>query len=112
MACRSPSTGCSEQVAQFDLYRRRGEPGYLLNVQHDVVDHLPTRLVIPVLPASDAPRAFRGINLQIEIGGVAHTVFPHYVAAFPRVELGRPVGNLASQRDALLQAFDLLLTGF
>jgi hypothetical protein len=30
----------------------------------------------------------------------------------PKRELGRPVGNLAAERDAITRALDLLFTGF
>ena len=36
----------------------------------------------------------------------------HFLAAVPRRELGKPVGNLLSDYDAIVRALDILLTGF
>jgi hypothetical protein len=37
---------------------------------------------------------------------------PQYLAAVPRRELGRTVGNLLDQADDITRALDILLTGF
>ena len=97
-------------MAQFDLHR--AATGYLLDVQHDLHDHLSTRVVVPLLPAATAPKPSRGLNPAIEVEGEPHLLFPQYLAAVHRRELGRPAGNLATHRDDITRALDLLLTGF
>jgi toxin CcdB len=99
-------------VARFDLHRARGAQGYLLNVQHDLHDRLSTRVVVPVLPQDDGPLPSSGLNPRIEIGGVPHHLFPQYMAAVPKRDLGRVVGNLEAERDAITKALDVLLMGF
>lgn len=99
-------------MPRFDLHRRRGEAGYLLNVQHDLYDHLPTRVVVPVLPRGAWLPTLGELTPQIEIDGEPHILFPQYMAAVPKRELGRPVANLEAHRDAVTKALDLLLTGF
>ena len=97
-------------MAQYDLYR--AATGYLIDVQNELHDHLKTRVVVPLLRAEDAPPPSRRLNPAIEVEGERHLLFPQYLAAVPRRELGRPVGNLAPQRDDITRALDLLLTGF
>jgi toxin CcdB len=97
-------------VAQYDLYR--AATGYLVDVQHGLHDPLSTRVMVPLLPAATAPKPSRGLNPVIEVEGEPHLFFPQYLAAVPRRELGRPVGNLAPHRDDITRALDLLLTGF
>ena len=99
-------------MPRFDLHRRPSEPGYLLNVQHDFYDHLPTRVVIPVLPRSAGLPTLGDLTPQVEIEGEPHILFPPYLAAVPKRELGRSVANLEEHRDAVTKALDLLLTGF
>lgn len=99
-------------MARFDLHRSEGQPGYLLNVQDALLDELPTRIVIPVLPADGPLPPFRDLSPQLDIDGVRHTVFVQYLAAVPRRELGRAIGNLEAHRDAITKALDVLLTGF
>lgn len=49
-------------MAQFDVYRNRLEPGYLLDCQSDALSALTTRLVIPLLPPDYAPLPSRRLN--------------------------------------------------
>lgn len=73
-------------MARFDLHRRKGTPGYLLEVQSDHMYALPSRMVVPLLPPTAALPAIR--------------------------DLGRPIGNLLSQADDITRALNILLTGF
>jgi toxin CcdB len=98
-------------MARFDLHRARDGGGFVLNVQHDLHDHLATGIVVPLLPEAAAPPPSRDLNPVFEIEGVRHILFPQYLAAVPERELGRPLGTLEPQRDAVTRALDLLLTG-
>ncbi|WP_237215192.1 CcdB family protein [Falsiroseomonas oryziterrae] len=99
-------------MARFDLFRAQGGRGYLLDVQHRMHDHLSTRVVIPLLPEADAPPPSRDLNPRFVLEDGPHLLFPQYLAAVPKRELGRPVANLEAHRDAVTKALDLLLTGF
>ncbi|MBY0336322.1 MAG: CcdB family protein [Acetobacteraceae bacterium] len=99
-------------MARFDLHRPRQGTGYLLNVQSHFLDHLPSRVVVPLLPTSSGLPAIRGLNPVFDIGGEPHAMMTHYLTAVPRRELGRAVGTLEPQRDEIACALDLLLTGF
>lgn len=99
-------------MPRFDLHKRRGEPGYLLNVQHDLYDHLPTRMVVPVVPLASGLPQLGELTPRFVLDDGPHLLFPQYMAAVPKRELGRPVGNLEAERDAVTKALDLLLTGF
>jgi len=98
-------------VARFDLYRTRPGPGYLLVVQSHFHDALSTRVVVPLLPRSKAPPGSQGLNPEIIIAGAPHLLFPQYLSAIPKRELGALAGNLESERDAITRALDLLFTG-
>jgi toxin CcdB len=97
-------------VPRLDLYR--APQGYLLNVQHDLHEHLSTRIVVPLLREAEAPPPSRDLNPRFVLDDGPHLLFPQYLAAVPKRELGRPIGNLEAERDAVTKALDLLLTGF
>ncbi len=99
-------------MARFDLHRRRDEPGYLLNVQSHLHDHLSTRIVVPLIPADAAPLPTRDLNPAFDVEGDRHILFPQYMAAVPRRELGRAIGNLGHEHDTITRALDILFTGF
>ena len=99
-------------MARFDLYRRRGEPGCLLDVQADHLDYLPTRVVVPLLPPAAALPAIRDLTPVLTVDGEALAMMTHLLAAVPKRELGRPRGNLISEYDDIVRALGILLTGF
>lgn len=99
-------------MPRFDLYRRRGGAGYLLDVQADHLHLLPSRVVVPLLPPTAALPAIRGLTPLLTVEGEALAMMTHFLAAVPRRELGRPVGNLLAEHDAIVRALDMLLTGF
>ncbi len=99
-------------MPRFDLHRMRGTDGYLLNVQHDLHEALATRVVVPVLAEDAAPLPSRDLNPRVEIDGQPHLIFPQFLAAVPKRDLGPAVGSLEPQRDAITKALDVLLTGF
>ncbi len=99
-------------MARFDVHPRRRGAGYLLDVQSDHLDHLPTRMVVPLLPESAALPAIRDLTPILHLGKERLAMMTQYMAAAPRRELGRPVGNLLAQADDITRALDILLTGF
>jgi toxin CcdB len=99
-------------MPRFDLYRRAGQPGYLLDVQSNHLDALPTRMVVPLLPPSPALPPLRDLNPPLVVEGETLAMMTHFMAAVPRQALGCPVGNLLAQADDITRALDMLLTGF
>ena len=99
-------------MARFDLYRPRQGPGLLLDVQSHFLDFLQTRVVVPLVPPDRMPKPIRDLHPVFEIEGAQLLLATQLLAAVPKRELGRAVGNLESERDAVTRALDLLLTGF
>ena len=87
------------------------EHSWLLDVQSDHVSGLPTRVVVPLLPAAKAPVASE-LNPLLVIDGDRFALMTELLAAVPRRALGRPRHSLAHERDAITRALDLLFTGF
>jgi toxin CcdB len=99
-------------MARFDLYRHPDGPGYLVDVQSDHLYMLPTRVAVPLLPPAPDLPAIRDLNPLLRVGDEILAMMPQYLAAVPRRELGRTVGNLLDQADDITRALDILLTGF
>lgn len=99
-------------MARFDLYRPKESAAWLLDVQADFLDYLGTRVVVPLLPPDAAPNGMADLHPAFEVEGHRLLMATQLIAAVPRRELGRPVGNLAPHRDDITRALDLLLTGF
>ena len=100
-------------MARFDLHPMPGGgPGALLDVQADLLDHLRTRVVVPLLPREGAPPPIRDLNPVFEVRGAALIMATQAVVAVPVRDLGRPMGSLRHEADAITRALDVLLTGF
>lgn len=101
-------------MAQFDVYENRA-PGsktrvpYLLDVQHDLLEHLKTRVVIPLV-AEEKP--ITHLNPSVEIGGKRYMLSTQEMAGISLDVLGPHVVSLDSERDVIIQAIDFLVTGF
>jgi toxin CcdB len=97
---------------QFDVYRNVGEPGYLLDCQADALSSLSTRVVVPLFPPDYAPLPSRRLNPVLRVGDEDVVMMTHFAAAVPRRTLGDVVGSLANEHMAIMNAFDMLLTGY
>lgn len=99
-------------MARFDLHRPRGGPALVVDVQSDFLDNLRTRVVVPLVPPGEVPRPVRDLHPVFAIDGMPCLLATQFLAAIPSRDLGRAVGTLKAERDAITRALDLLLTGF
>lgn len=83
----------------------------LLDCQTDLLSHLNTRLVAPLLPADRAPKPAGRLNPSFDIGGQSHVMVAQYAAAIEVRELGPKIASLADQSREIINALDILLTG-
>jgi len=75
-------------MARYDVFRRPGSDVYLLDVQNDLIDHLRTRVVAPLLPLSSSPPPVWKLNPVFEIDGQKYVMATHLLATLPMLELG------------------------
>ena len=94
-------------MARFDIHRI--DDVLVVDLQHDLLDHLPTRVVAPLLPPDRAGRPVRDLHPVFEVEGGPHILAVHQLAAVPRRELGPPLGTLEAGYGAILRAHDVLL---
>ena len=89
-----------------------GPAGYILDVQADLLFHLATRTVVPLLPKQDAPKPIRELNPIFDVGGSPHVMLTQAIASIPARELKRSIASLAHEHDQVTRALDTLLVGF
>ena len=80
-------------MARYDLYAAPDGKGWLLDVQADLLDHLNTRVVVPVLPLVRAPKPARRLNPVVVIEGMECVMLTQFLGVMPVRELGRRVGS-------------------
>ncbi len=99
-------------MARFDVFENPGGAGLLLDVQSDLLSGLNTRMVIPLLPRSQAPKPAQRLNPVVSVGGNELIVATQFMAAVSDGELRTKVDSLAAHQDDLSAALDMLFLGF
>jgi toxin CcdB len=96
-------------MARHDVYR--GPGAYLLDCQSDYLSGLDTRFVIPLLPEGEVPRVHR-LNPVFSVEGERVVMGTQLGSSVPARQLRDPIASLADHHDMIMNAFDVLLTGY
>ena len=99
-------------MARFDVHPRPDGPGYLLDVQSDLLGRLNTRVVVPLLPGESGPAPAQRLNPGFTVHGKTVWMHTQFMAAIPAGELGAPLARLDHEREAILSAIDFLHQGW
>lgn len=104
-------------MAQFDVHRNRNAASkarfpLLLDVQSGLLEPLATRVVIPMAAASGAhARSIDSLTPTLRVDGRDYLLMTPLIAGIATRELGPVIGNRAGEREAIIAALDLLVTG-
>ena len=104
-------------MAQFTVYRntnprtKKAIP-FLLDVQHDLMEHLATRVVVPLArQAVVRNKPVRHLNPVVEVDGQSVVMLTQEMAGVRKQILGEAVADLADRRVEILGAIGFLVTG-
>lgn len=105
-------------MSQFDVYQnpnansRKAYP-YLLDVQHEVIDELSTRLVIPLGRLRDFQNEqMKILSPIVEHDGEQLVLLTSQLTSMPVRLLKRPIGSLSALRSEVVAAIGFAITGF
>jgi toxin CcdB len=98
-------------MARFDVYRMAGT-ALVVDCQADLLGHLKTRLVVPLLSEADVNQPIGKLNPIVSIAGDKFYFCADLAAAVPVSQLREKVGSLENESDSLGAALDMLLIGF
>ena len=101
-------------MAQFDVYHNINSESnqlfpYLLDIQHDLLSSLKTRVVVP-LCSSQTPITY--LNPQFVIENTKVFMSTADMSGIPLSSCGDMVGNLEEKRSEIINALDFLVSGF
>jgi toxin CcdB len=103
-------------MAQYDVFTHPSKSAtdgipYVVVIQSDLLDALPTRLVVPLAALKVKTKVPTALCPVITVNGQRLHALAHYAAPLPAVVLRRRVGNVAAQASALVAAVDVVLSG-
>ena len=98
-------------MARFDVCRTDADAPLLLDIQTDLLSGLNTRVVVPLLPAGNAPPPIRYLNPVFEIGGAPYVMATQVLSAVPERLLAERVTSLSDAADTITRATDMLMQG-
>lgn len=96
-------------VARFDVHRRLDGPGYLIDLQANILRDLNTRFVAPLLPPGDAPLPAVRLNPVLTVEGRPHVMVTQFAGTVPVADLGPCVDNLTAEDTVIVAALDMLI---
>lgn len=99
-------------MARFHVYHLRHGDTLVVDLQADLLDELKTRIVAPLIPASDFGRAMSRLNPCVSISGETYIIAIHLMAAVSVSEVGDMVPDLSNHRDEIVAATDFAFQGF
>jgi toxin CcdB len=103
-------------MAQFDVYRNPNPNGrtaapYVVSLQSDFLDQLPSRWVAPLKPSKSIARRVEGLMPEVAVEGKKFTIFMYESGAVPVQSLGKAMASLDDHRFELIRAVDILISG-
>jgi toxin CcdB len=99
-------------MARFDVYRLRDGGGLVLDCQSDLLSHLDTRFVVPLIEPGNGPVPAQILNPLIPVGDIVLAMYPQFAATIPASALGEVVTSVRAHEFAIGWAIDFLTTGF
>ena len=83
-----------------------------MDVQTDLLSDLNTRVVVPLLPTSSAPKPATRLNPIFNLEGQPVVMATQFMAAVPNGILKTSVGKLDEEFEKVTSAIDMLIQGF
>lgn len=98
-------------MSRFSVYANPEGAGYLLDVQANLLSHLNTRMVVPLLPKASAPTPAQSLNPLFDIDGETCVMVTQFMAAVPQKMLQTLVLNVEDRAHEVVSALDCLFQG-
>ena len=99
-------------MPKYDVFPNPSGDGYLLDVQTDLLNDLNTRVVVPLLPTSSAPKPATRLNPIFDFEDHPVVMATQFMAAVPTSILKISIGKLDEEFEKVTSAIDMLIHGF
>lgn len=83
----------------------------MVDCQTDLLAHIATRFVIPLIPIAEAPSPTVHLNPIVSYDDQPYMLLTQTAASVDKRDLGPPLGSLEDRRLDIIGAIDVLITG-
>jgi toxin CcdB len=98
-------------MAQFDVHRLAKGSALVIDCQSDLLDHIDSRFVVPLVPRAASPQPAHRLNPVFTILCEDYVMLTQAASAVRRRELGAVIASLDERRLEITGALDVLITG-
>lgn len=103
-------------MAQYDVFPNPSQSAadgipYVVVIQSDLLDALPTRMVMPLAVINPSTRVPAALCPVITVKGKRLHALAHYAAPLPAKLLKQRVDRVSAQANVLVAALDAVLSG-
>ena len=99
-------------MPRFDIYTLADCDTYVMDVQSEFVDFLPTRLVIPLFKEQQISQKIPTLHIPIRVNDQTLYTITNMMAAVPARLLRNRIGNASHASHDITAAMDFLFQGF
>lgn len=96
-------------MAQFDVHKLGNM--LVVDCQSDLLSHIASRLVVPLVPSSEAPTPAHRLNPIFEIEDTKYVMVTQSAGGVNTQQLGPVVGSLSHHSFEITSALDILISG-
>jgi toxin CcdB len=98
-------------MARFSVYKLKSGL-IVVDCQADLLSHLKTRFVVPLLPIGDVPPSLGRLHPKFQVEGKMLAMATHLASAVPVSEIGERITSLEEHDMVISNALDMLMAGF
>ncbi|HWT56707.1 MAG TPA: CcdB family protein [Rhizobium sp.] len=99
-------------MARFRVYRLKTGNVLAIDLQANLLDDLPSRVMVPLHPVQELNWSISRLNPRFAIEGEIHVMATQRMASIPTAELGPAIADLTDKSDIIIGALDFLFQGF
>jgi toxin CcdB len=99
-------------MARFHVYRLKSGNILAVDLQANLLDDLPSRVMVPLYPVRELGWSISRLNPRFPIEGETYVMATQRMASIPTAELGKAVADLSWKSDVIVGAMDFLFQGF
>ncbi|MFS8143976.1 CcdB family protein [Rhizobium sp. BR 249] len=99
-------------MARFHAHQLKNENILAIDLQANLLDDLPSRVMVPLYPVRELSWSISRLNPRFSIEGEIYVMATQRMASVPTSEIGKAIADLSGKSDAIIGAMDFFFQGF